>query len=642
MIDFLAHWFGYVMEWCYRLIPNWPAAIALFTLLTKILLLPVSLWSDRNGLRMVAIMPQVNELKARFFGDKERIGDEQAALYKREHYHPLLSLVPLALQIIILMGLIGVIHQITDSGRAPGLGLMPVEDGGAALLMPVAAAAAAVVLGWAQNRINPLQKEQERMEQLSTNGVSVVISLVLGMFVPVGVALYWVYSNLFTIPVQAVCNLILPPKKYVDYAALEESRQKLGSLQELGKDESKELRRRGRADFKRFFKVANKRIVFYSEAAGFYKYFEAIIAELLARTNVVIHYVTSDPDDPIFRKAEANPRIQAYYMGVSRLITLFMKMDADTVIMTMPDLNTYHYKRSYVRKDVEYVYVFHGLFSGLGTLRKGALDHFDTLLTPTPGFEKELRVWNERQGLRDQKMVPCGYCVAESMAAQYDAMPKQQHAVPTALIAPSWQDGNILVSCLPELAESLLGDGWDVTVRPHPQFIRRFPAQMQEIIAACERFGTERFRFQLDFASNETVFMSDLLVTDWSNIGYEYALATRKPVLFINTPRKIVNEEWTEEDIDRYSVDSKLRDVIGIALAPEEAASRGAEAARRLYTERDAYTETIDRVRAERVYHFGESGKYGALYLIGRMVERQKAEKEAAAARESKKKNKKK
>ena len=214
MIDFLAKIFGYVMDWCYSLTGGYVAAIALFTLLTKILLLPLSLWTNRNGLRMVSIMPDVNRLKLKYYGDKERIGDETAALYKEKHYSPFLSLIPLAIQIIILLGLIGVIHNITDSGEAASLGLIPSRDGGWTWLMPLGAGLAAILLSIAQNRINPLQREQSRAEQLSSNGVSIAISFILGIFVSVGVALYWIFSNLFSILVQLACNLIMPPKKY--------------------------------------------------------------------------------------------------------------------------------------------------------------------------------------------------------------------------------------------------------------------------------------------------------------------------------------------------------------------------------------------------------------------------------------------
>ncbi|MCD7845185.1 MAG: membrane protein insertase YidC [Oscillospiraceae bacterium] len=628
MIDFLAKIFGYVMDLCYAIVPNYVVAIALFTLLTKIILMPVSLWTNRNGLKMVALMPELNHIKAQYYGDREKIGDEQAALYKEKHYRPLLSTVPLIIQIIILLGMIGVIHSVTDTGAAPALGLIPVTDGGWTWLMPLGAGLAAVVLSFAQNRINPLQREQSSAEQLSSNGVSVGISLVLGVFVSTGVALYWIYSNLFSILVQLACNAIMPPKKYVDYEALEASRKELEALDQFGQTQTKELKKRERADYKRFFHVANKRLVFYSEASGFYKYFQNTIEALLARTNVVINYVTSDPDDQIFALAEKEPRIQPYYIGERRMITLFMKMDADIVVMTMPDLDTYHFKRSYVRKDVEYVYMFHGIFSGLVTLRKGALDHFDTLLTPTPGFEVEMRGWNEKMGLPNQKMIPCGYGVIDNMAAEYDRMEKRENPVKTVLVAPSWQEDNILDSCLADLVEPLLAAGFDVTVRPHPQYIRRFPQRLEKLIHDCEGYDKERFRFQLNFSSNETVFSADILVTDWSNIGCEYALATKKPVLYINTPMKRVNEVWTDEDIARCAPDAKLRDVMGAALEVADVREKAAATALDMIENRAAYAETLETVRQEKLYHFGESGRYAADYLISRMLENQKKKKD--------------
>lgn len=628
MINFLAHIFGYLMDWCYALLPNWVAAIALFTLITKVLLLPVSLWSNRNGLKMVSIMPRINRIKAQFYGDREKIDEAQAAMYKETGYHPLLTMVPLAIQIIILLGLIGVIHNITDSGMAPGLGRIPASDGGWSWLMPLAAGLAAVVLSLAQNRINPLQREQSRGEQLFTNGVSVAISLVLGAFVSVGVALYWIFSNLMTILVQLACNLIQPPKKYVDYDDLRRSQDELKKLDDMGPTQTKELKKREKADYKRFFSVVNKKLVFYSESSGFYKYFQNIIEELLRRTNVTIHYITSDPDDQVFALAENEPRLQPYYVGERRMITMFMKLDADIVCMTMPDLETYQYKRSYVRKDIEYVYIFHGMFSGLITLRKGALDHFDTLLTPTPGFEEEMRAWNRVNGLPDQKMVPCGYGVIDNMAAQYDAMEKTGHDPKTILVAPSWQDGNILDSCLADLCEPLLAAGYDVTVRPHPQYIRRYPQRLEQHIRDCAEYDPARFRFQLNFSSNETVFSADLVVTDWSNIGYEYSVATKKPVLFVNTPRKIVNEAWTEEDVAKYAPDDQIRGIIGQTIDPSDVREKGAQAVEYMLTHRAQYAETLDMVRRERLYHFGESGKYGAKYLIERILENQKKKKD--------------
>ena len=123
----------------------------------------------------------------------------------------------------------------------------------------------------------------------------------------------------------------------------------------------------------------NKHIVFYSESGGFYKYYRGIIAYLLDNTNIVIHYITSDPEDKIFQLEKEKDHLRAYYIGERRLITMMMKMDADMVVMTMPDLNCFHIKRSYVRDDIEYIYIPHGMDSLNLTMRTGSMNHYDTV-----------------------------------------------------------------------------------------------------------------------------------------------------------------------------------------------------------------------------------------------------------------------
>ena len=105
-----------LMQPCYALTQNWWLAIALFTVLVKIILLPLSLWCQKNSIVMVQLMPELNRIKVKHFGDAEAIGEAQTKLHKQMHYHPLLSLVPLAVQILILFGLVDVVHYITDNG----------------------------------------------------------------------------------------------------------------------------------------------------------------------------------------------------------------------------------------------------------------------------------------------------------------------------------------------------------------------------------------------------------------------------------------------------------------------------------------------------------------------------------------------
>lgn len=85
-------------------------AILLFTVIIKIVLMPLSLWCQWNSIVMVKIMPELNRIKVKYFGDAETIGEKQTLLNKKHHYHPLLSLIPLAAQILVLFGLVEVIQ----------------------------------------------------------------------------------------------------------------------------------------------------------------------------------------------------------------------------------------------------------------------------------------------------------------------------------------------------------------------------------------------------------------------------------------------------------------------------------------------------------------------------------------------------
>lgn len=612
-----------LMALCYSWTGSYLLAIVVFTLLTKVILFPVSCWTHRNSIKMVEMMPELNALKVKYYGDKATIAEETQALYKRMHYSTIASTIPMIIQLVLLAGVIAAVKDMLGGDTTSVYAQIPSQLGGISLLMPVLAGLAALALGLAQNRISPLQREQSRQEQLITNSISVAISLSLGAFVSIGTCVYWIASNLFSILNQLVLNTVIRPAKYIDYAALADSRAKLAGIDALSNVVSKEDKKREKADYKRFFSVANKHLVFYSEKSGFYKYFKNVIEYLLAHSNVIIHYVTSDPKDQIFELAKVQPRIRPYYIGEKKLITLFMKMDADIVVMTTPDLDNLYLKRSYVRKDIEYVYMFHGVISGMRTLRPAALDHYDTLLSVGDYLEAEVRMLEKLSGSKKKKIVPCGYSVIDDMAAAYESMKTGDHSMPYVFIAPSWQKDNILESCLVPLCENLLLEGYNVIVRPHPQYLKRFPQEFREIQESCNMFPVERFKFEIDFSSNLTVYKADILVTDWSSIGYEYALSTKKPVMFIDTPMKVVNPSLEETEEEPF--DLKMRKALGVSIKPEEVEKKVGAAAKYMIENRENYSRIIKDIREKHIYHFGKSGEYGGRYILSSLKERKRS-----------------
>ena len=90
-----------------------------------------------------------------------------------------------------------------------------------------------------------------------------------------------------------------------------------------------------------------RNIVFYAEDAPSTVHFEGIIEELTGPLKQKICYLTSSSDDPILNTK--NPNILPFYIGEGMQRTsLFMNLKANVFVMTMPDLETFHIKRSKV------------------------------------------------------------------------------------------------------------------------------------------------------------------------------------------------------------------------------------------------------------------------------------------------------
>lgn len=613
-----------LLKLCASLLHSDALAIILFTLLTKVILFPVSVWVQKNGIAMVRLTPELNRLKIRYYGDKDTIAEETQVLYKKEKYHPLASTIPMIIQLVLLIGVIGAVRSALGTGSS-GLTVIPSQAGGWTYLMPLAAGAAALLLGLAQNKLNPLQREQGKTEQWMSNGFSIAISLCLGAFVPLGVGIYWICSNLFSILQQVVLNLVIDPKKHIDYAELEKSRKELESLNSLSANVSKEDRKREKADYKRFFSIANKHLVFYSEKSGFYKYFKDVIEFLLAKSNVIIHYVTSDPNDQIFTIAQTQPRIKPYYIGENRLITLMMKMDADIVVMTVPDLENYHLKRSYIRKDIEYIYMFHYPLSTHMVLQTGALDHYDTIFCVGQFQFDEIRAAERIYNLPEKKLLAAGYGQLEQLHESYQAMPKTPRQRPKILVAPSWQTDNILDSCIDPLLEQLLDKGFEVVVRPHPEYVKRYKPRMDQIVRRYTGAESRGLRFELDFTSNSSIFDSDALITDWSGTAYEFSFVTLKPAVFIDTKPKINNPEYTKLGI--APLEFTLRSQVGIQVAPDQLDGLD-EKIRQLLENGQQYADRILQIRQKYIANFGSSGEVGGRYILSQLKARQQAAKE--------------
>lgn len=688
---------GYLMKWCWWLVQNYGLAIILFTLATKLVLLPLSIWIQKNSILMVKIQPEVNYLKANMQGNLDAIADGQSKIFKKAKYHPMLAVVPLILQIVLLLGVVEIIYHplsylfgfakadilklaefvgantnessfqltIIDAIKSGSITASTVVEGVSAetmgeivtsvtkfdmnfigmnlsvvpsvvfgwyLLVPLFAGLSSWVLCFTQNCSNVLQHEQSNLNKYGIMALSVALSLYLGFFVPSGIALYWMASNLLSVAQMYLLNLAINPKKYVDYEDLENSRIALQKAKEFGKVDKKdpkykEAKKREKQDYKAFKQIANKHIVFYSEKSGFYKYFSGIIDELLKKSNLTIHYVTNDYNDQIFEIAKTEPRIKPYYISLKKMVLLMMLVETDMFVMTTPDLNKFYLKRSFIKNDIEYIYVPHDMMSVHMGFREGALDAFDTIFCSGPHVKQEVLKTEEVYKLKPKTLVEFGYPLADELVKKgqiANAERDKNKPIKEILIAPSWQEDNLMDSCLDDLIKALYCDEFHIIVRPHPEYVKRFNYQLEKIVEKYKDYDKDKLTFELDFTKNKSIYSSDVLITDWSGVGPEFAFATTRPVVFINTKMKCLNENW--QKIGLTPVELSLRDEIGVSVNKEDVVGIK-ETISKLIKEEDRYHAKIVDIFDKFLYNHGKSSKVGAEYILKSLKNKQNQKK---------------
>jgi len=355
-------------------------------------------------------------------------------------------------------------------------------------------------------------------------------------------------------------------------------------------------------------------IVFYSESSVIlYPYVEEIIRELQNREQKVC-YLTSSKDDPILKNKNENVRV--FYIGDSELekMNFFLRLKAKILIMTMPDLGSFHIKRS-KEFPVHYIYTFHSMNSTHMEFQKGAFDEFDSIFCVGQYQVQELRATEQLYNLKQKNLVECGYGLLDKLIKLRSSFPTKKNLLKNnkknILIAPSWGKQNLLESSGVELVQILLDAGYHVTVRPHPMTFKKSPKIIKQILEKFEK-NTD-FLLDTNTSSFEQLFSSYALITDWSGIGYEYAFGCERPVIYVDVPKKAHNKEY--EKIGLVPFEISIRDKIGEVISPQNIETIP-ERIEFLYDHVNNFQDKIQKIRNDAIFNIGESGKVMANEII--------------------------
>ena len=205
---------------------NMGLAIIMFTVLVRLVTLPLTLKQIRQMRAMTVLQPRMREIQERYAGDRARISQETMKMYRESGVSPLGCLGPLVIQMPILIGLFRVLIQtlftapndlVGLSGKlyswltfvpifqAPPLnnqflGMNLAEPDPTKFVLPVLVAAST----WLQQKMTMTPSADPR-QQSSQNMMLWMMPIFLGVFSlgwPSGLPLYWIVSNIIGISIQ--------------------------------------------------------------------------------------------------------------------------------------------------------------------------------------------------------------------------------------------------------------------------------------------------------------------------------------------------------------------------------------------------------------------------------------------------------
>ncbi len=111
MSEIIGYPLGWVMWLMYQITHNYAWSIVFFTLITRIILFPLSVKQQKSAAAMAAFQPKLEKLKKQYGNNQQKLQEEQMKLYSEEGINPMASCLPLLIQFPILYGIFDVVYR---------------------------------------------------------------------------------------------------------------------------------------------------------------------------------------------------------------------------------------------------------------------------------------------------------------------------------------------------------------------------------------------------------------------------------------------------------------------------------------------------------------------------------------------------
>lgn len=345
--------------------------------------------------------------------------------------------------------------------------------------------------------------------------------------------------------------------------------------------------------------------VIFSDDKRYWKIFEPICREMEKQGKEIL-YITASPDDPAIKSEYKNLKVECI-QNENKLFTRLNYINAGIVLSTTPGLDVYQWKRS---KDVlYYVHIPHAA-SEITLYRMFGIDYYDAILLSGDYQINDIRALEELRNLPQKELVKVGIPYMDEMAKRMENAPAVTEHERTVLLAPSWGDNAIFGVYGGKIIELLLKTGYHVIVRPHPQSFTSEKDMLEKLMK--EYPESEQLEWNRDTDNFEVLRRSDILISDFSGVIFDFVLIHNKPVIYTNPNFDLGVYDawwlktplWTLSALPRIGCElteesmNNIKDVIDTCLTDSH------------------YSEGIQSVKSETWANIGNSATLVTDYLI--------------------------
>ena len=105
MFQFFANIFGYLLQILYNLVKNYGLAIIIFTIVIKLILLPLSIKQQRTMKKSSKLQEKMKTIQFKYKNDPEKMNQEIMSLYKNENMSPFSGCLTAIIQMLLLLSI---------------------------------------------------------------------------------------------------------------------------------------------------------------------------------------------------------------------------------------------------------------------------------------------------------------------------------------------------------------------------------------------------------------------------------------------------------------------------------------------------------------------------------------------------------